>query len=222
MIRFMAFPVRRLNGLLMTAWLLLGVLLVGSTAHAQSGGAFMQRGEPNIAASLVAQTDRPAAGSTVTLAIVMKPKAGWHGYWGNPGDAGQGMQVDWNLPPDAGLAVGDFRYPVPDRLLIAGLMNHVYEHDYAVLVDLAVPEGLAPGTALPIRGTARWLACTDVICVPEQGEIATTLTIGGGTSASPCLIRRRRQWASPGFMRRLATSCAMPRRRVSDARATGW
>ncbi|MCW2337541.1 DsbC/DsbD-like thiol-disulfide interchange protein/cytochrome c biogenesis protein CcdA [Sphingobium sp. B2D3A] len=185
----MAFPVRRLNGVLMTLGVLLAALLVGPAAFAQSaapadGGAFGQRGAPNITASLIAETDRPAAGSTVTLAIVMKPKAGWHGYWGNPGDAGQGMQVAWDLPTGTGLKIGDFRYPVPDRLLIAGLMNHVYEHDYAVLVDLAVPAGLSAGTVLPVRGKARWLACTDAICVPEQGEIATTLTIGDGATTA--------------------------------------
>ena len=31
------------------------------------------------------------------------------------------------------------RYPVPDAAEIAGLMNYVYERDYAVLVRLKVP-----------------------------------------------------------------------------------
>jgi len=180
--RFMIFPLPRLNGLLMTVWLMLAALLFTPMAHGQTGGAFGQRGEPNIQASLIAETERPASGSTVTLAILMKPKPGWHGYWENPGDAGVGMQVDWAFPEGGQRPVmGPFRYPVPERLLIAGLMNHVYEHDHAVLVDITLPQGLAAGTRVPIRGQARWLACTDVVCVPEQGEIATTLTIGDGT-----------------------------------------
>ncbi len=187
----MAFPLLRLNGVLMTIWLLLAMLLIapvgGVHAQAPAGGAFAQRGEPNIRATLLAQTPTPKAGETVTLAILMTPKPGWHGYWENPGDAGAGMRVAWDEATSSSLpsaAFSAFRYPVPERLLISGLMNHVYEHEYAVLFDVAVPAGLAPGTKLAIRGTAQWLACTDVICVPEQGEIATTLTIGDGAVAA--------------------------------------
>ncbi|BAK65409.1 thiol-disulfide interchange protein [Sphingobium sp. SYK-6] len=176
--RSMDLPLRLLNGLLLAACLLLAALASASGAHAQAGGAFAQSGTPHIRASLAAETSTPAAGETVTLAIVMRPDKGWHGYWENPGDAGAGMRVAWDLPE--GVKAGPFRYPVPERLLIAGLMNHVYEHDHAVLLDVTLPAGLAKGTRLPIRGKAQWLACTDSICVPEQGEIATTLTIGDG------------------------------------------
>jgi len=172
-------PLPRLNGLLMTVLLLLlAALLMPSAASAQAGGAFLSQGEPHIRRSLLAETATPAPGTTVTLAILMRPDKGWHGYWENPGDAGVGMTVDWNAP--TGVAIGAFRYPAPERLVISGLMNHVYEHDYAVLLDVAVPAGLAKGTPIAIRGKAQWLACTDSICVPEQGEIATTLTIGDG------------------------------------------
>ena len=116
-------------------------------------------------------------GGEVELAIHMIPKPGWHGYWQNPGDAGLPMQVDWQLPN--GFAAGPLRYPVPGRLTIAGLMNYVYEHDYAVLVRLKVPAG-ATGL-IPIRAQAGWLACTDKICVPEQGELALDLPVGTGT-----------------------------------------
>ena len=154
----MAFPLLRLNGVLMTIWLLLAMLLIapvgGVYAQAPSGGAFAQRGEPNIRATLLAQTPTPKAGETVTLAILMTPKPGWHGYWENPGDAGAGMRVAWDEATSSSLpsaAFSAFRYPVPERLLISGLMNHVYEHEYAVLLDVAVPAGLATGTKLAIR-----------------------------------------------------------------------
>ena len=87
------------------------------------------------------------------------------------------MDVQWQLPP--GFSAGPLRYPVPTRLTIAGLMNYVYERDYAVLVRLQVPAD-ARGT-VPIRADARWLACTEEICVPEQGELALDLPIGIGT-----------------------------------------
>jgi DsbC/DsbD-like thiol-disulfide interchange protein/cytochrome c biogenesis protein CcdA len=114
-------------------------------------------------------------GSEVELAIVMRTRPGWHGYWLNPGDAGLPMEVKWQLP--VGFSVGELRYPVPTRLTIAGLMNYVYEEDYAVLTRLKVPRNA--GGIVPIRASATWLACTDKICVPESGEFSLELPTGG-------------------------------------------
>jgi DsbC/DsbD-like thiol-disulfide interchange protein/cytochrome c biogenesis protein CcdA len=125
---------------------------------------------------LVAEGPAPPGGE-VELAIQMIPAPGWHGYWRNPGDAGLPMDVKWQLPN--GFAAGPLRYPVPGRLEIANLMNYVYERDYAVLVRLKVPAD-ASGT-VPVRAEAHWLACTDKICVPEQGELALDLPVGTGT-----------------------------------------
>ncbi|MFM6854353.1 MAG: protein-disulfide reductase DsbD domain-containing protein, partial [Sphingopyxis sp.] len=90
-----------------------------------------------------------APGATTSLAITMAPQPGWHGYWVNGGDAGFGMQIRWQLP--AGVQVGALAYPVPDTLVIAGLMNHVYEHPYALIAPLTVASTVAPGTRLAVR-----------------------------------------------------------------------
>jgi DsbC/DsbD-like thiol-disulfide interchange protein/cytochrome c biogenesis protein CcdA len=143
----------------------LALLVVPALGHAR---------ENAIQPELVAEG--PAVpGGDVELAIIMHTKPGWHGYWLNPGDAGLPMQVKWQLPP--GFSVGKLRYPVPSRLNIAGLMNYVYKEDYAVLTRLKVPPG-ATGT-VPIRASATWLACTDKVCVPEQGEFSMDLPTGG-------------------------------------------
>ena len=126
--------------------------------------------------ALVAEGPAPPGGE-VELAVRMRPAPGWHGYWLNPGDAGLPMTLDWVLP--AGFSAGPLRYPVPTRLMVAGLMNYVFERDYAVLVRLKVPMD-AKGV-IPIRANARWLACTDKICVPEQGQLALDLPVGSGT-----------------------------------------
>jgi thiol:disulfide interchange protein/DsbC/DsbD-like thiol-disulfide interchange protein len=125
---------------------------------------------------LVAEGPAPPGGE-VELAIHMRTNPGWHGYWLNPGDAGLPMDVQWQLPK--GFAAGPLRYPVPTRLTVAGLMNYVFERDYAVLVRLKVPAG-ATG-AVPIRADAHWLACTDKVCVPEQGQLSLDLPVGSGT-----------------------------------------
>ena len=132
-------------------------------------------GPPHIAPELIAES-AAAPGAMVTLAVLMRPNSGWHGYWSNPGDAGQPLTAQWTLPK--GASVGALRFPVPGTLLVAGLMNHVYEHDYAVLAELKVPADAAPGSVLQLNGKAQWLACTDKICVPESSDIAVTVKIG--------------------------------------------
>lgn len=169
---------RRFGFVLMT---LLGLMLgLMGTAHAQpASGA---PGPRHIAITLRAETTRPTAGSTVTLAYDAVPEPGWHGYWQNPGDAGFPAKLDWKLP--SGVTAGAPRYPVPTTLLIGegadALMNYVFERRFTPLIDLAIPAGLAPGTRLPVRLKASYLVCTNEICVPEKAELAIDLVVGDG------------------------------------------
>lgn len=91
----------------------------------------------------------------------MRPEPGWHGYWLNPGDAGLGMTLTGTLP--RGYSAGELQYPVPDTLLIAGLMNHIYKGDYAVLVPVKVPADAKLGSLVHVGLLASWLACTDEV-----------------------------------------------------------
>ena len=134
---------------------------------------------PHLAMRLAAETPSPAAGQQVTLALDTKPQPGWHGYWQNPGDAGFPAKLDWTLPK--GASVGKAAYPIPGTLLIAGLMNYVFEAPYAPLVTLKVPAGLAVGTKLPIKLHAAYLVCTQTVCVPESADLSIDLVVGDGT-----------------------------------------
>ncbi|HEY0013528.1 MAG TPA: thioredoxin family protein [Allosphingosinicella sp.] len=154
---------------------LLALVLGAAPARAQLGSA-----EPAMSVELVAEGRTAAPGSTVTLAFVMRPREGWHGYWSNPGLAGRPNEVTWRLP--AGAEAGPLRYPVPERLLIAGIMNYVFERDYAMLVDLKVPANAVPGAVLPIAARLDYLACTDQICVPQRTDVSTEIRIGAATA----------------------------------------
>jgi DsbC/DsbD-like thiol-disulfide interchange protein/cytochrome c biogenesis protein CcdA len=136
---------------------------------------------------------RAVPGGEADLAILMHTSPGWHGYWLNPGDAGLPMSVEWELP--AGWSMGELRYPVPDRLLVAGIVNYVYEKDYAVLTRLKVPAGQTG--SLPIRAKMRWLACTDKVCVPEQGEVSLNVPTGGMATADTRFNEWRRALPRP-------------------------
>jgi thiol:disulfide interchange protein len=187
----------------------LAALLTSAAPAVAQGGAFagMAAGSPpNIAAVLRSESDSPAPGKPVTLAFIMTPKPGWHGYWENPGDAGIGMSVKWTLPP--GVSAGSLRHPVPETLLISGLMNYVYEGPYAILVTLNVPGSVKPGDHLPIHVKGEWLACTREICVPGGADMALDLVVGEGSISAD----RRAQF--DGYRARL------PRPLGSDGRFT--
>jgi DsbC/DsbD-like thiol-disulfide interchange protein/cytochrome c biogenesis protein CcdA len=136
---------------------------------------------------------RAVPGGTADLAILMHTRPGWHGYWLNPGDAGLPMSVEWRLP--TGWSVEQLRYPVPSRLLVSGIVNYVYEHDYAVLTRLRVPAG-ATGSH-EIAATMRWLACTEEICVPEQGKVTLSVPTGGAAATDPRFDEWRRALPQP-------------------------
>ncbi|MEE9434991.1 MAG: thioredoxin family protein [Sphingorhabdus sp.] len=146
-------------------------------ANAQMPGAPL-----NIDASIAAETQTPAPGQSVTLAIVMKPNPGWHDYWLNPGDAGTPPVLEWDLP--AGVTAGEIRAPVPGTLIVSGFMNHIYERDHAFLVDLIIADSALLGTKLPIRVEALWSACTDRVCVPEATDLSLDLAVGDGNIAA--------------------------------------
>ena len=128
-------------------------------------------GDANMAVALYAD-GAPVAGAEWMLALRFRPSAPeWHGYYANPGDAGQGMDLTLNLPD--GWTMGEPIYPVPERLVIAGLMNHIYEGDYTVLVPVRVGPDAAALDA-PLTGFVAYLACTDRICVPQDARLEAT------------------------------------------------
>lgn len=142
--------------------LLITLSLLASMASAQNN---------KLLASLY--TDGPVTpGQQVTFAIHFEPVSSeWHGYWENPGDAGLGMVLDWDLPD--GWEPENPLYPVPERLMISGLMNHVYKGEYSVLIPVNIPEDYIFREPLEVAVSGEWLACTDTICVPEKGRLST-------------------------------------------------
>ncbi len=164
-----------LCGMLGLLWLALFNLT--GPARAQIQGA-----PQNVRAMVEAETSNPAPGDTVTIAVIMDPKPGWHDYWLNPGDAGTPLELDWTLPD--GVTAGPIRAPVPETLVVSGFMNHIYKARHAFLVDLQIAPKLQPGKKLDLKVDARWSACSDLICVPESGSFTIPLTVGNGAIAA--------------------------------------
>ena len=172
---------------------LLLALTYAVAAHAQAQSQPLPRSAPNLQASLVAEGSAQP-GEQIMLALTFAPVSKeWHGYWKNPGDAGYGMELDWDLPQ--GWAAGEPLYPAPTQLLISGLMNHIYKGPYAVLIPITVPETVQAGSAVQVAVDAQWLACTDKICVPESGRFALSIPVGtGGAIDSRAIDNQFAQW----------------------------
>lgn len=198
-------PIRQL----LACWLaLIASIALSGAAFAQAPAAIPAQaryGDAKIAAALYAD-GAPQAGGEWMLALRFTPSAPeWHGYWSNPGDAGQGMKLVLDLPP--GWRMGEPVYPVPQRLMISGLMNHIYEGAYTVLVPVRVPAGAEQSALQRLRGHVEYLACTDQICVPQDAVLAARP--GGGdfarwrAEAAPPLDARAR-FAVAGKLLRVA------------------
>jgi thiol:disulfide interchange protein len=153
------------------------LFFAAGVAHAQLPGA-----PQNVRASIAAETNTPAPGDTVTVAIIMDPKPGWHDYWLNPGDAGTPLELEWQLPP--GVTAGPIQAPVPETLIVSGFMNHIYKTKHAFLIDLKIPANVRAGQRLAIKVDARWSACSDTVCVPEGSTLVVPLTVGNGKIAT--------------------------------------
>ena len=72
--------------------------MLGLSSSAWADGPPALGASNHLSIQLVAETDAPAAGSDVTLALDTRPQPGWHGYWTNPGDAGFPAKLTWTLP----------------------------------------------------------------------------------------------------------------------------
>jgi len=157
------------------ALLILVAILLGQPLAAQSSA---QRTNTRI--ELILESQQPAPGKPVAALIRLTPKPGWHSYWSNPGDAGAPTRLIWTLPGNTPPPPAP-RYPVPETLIVSGLMNHVYSQPAALITEITPPAGLTPGTAFPITLQAAWLICSDTQCVPEEAQLSVQVKIGSGT-----------------------------------------
>ncbi|MFT4046224.1 MAG: protein-disulfide reductase DsbD family protein [Solimonas sp.] len=133
-----------------------------------------------IEAELVAERTALLAGQTNWVALRIKPVAGWHVYWRNPGDSGIPTKLEWALP--RGIAAGDIVWPYPGTERLGDLVNYGYGDEVLHLVPLTVAAD-ARGTQ-KLAATAKWLVCKD-ICIPGSAELTLELPVAADAKADP-------------------------------------
>src|SRR5438132_293235 len=94
-------------------------------------------------------------GQKIEAAVEFTLDANWHIYWRNPG-TGIAPSVEWELPE--GFKASEFRWPAPEKLLVAGLAAYVYERQVVLPFMLEVPANAKAGE-VELKGKASWLEC---------------------------------------------------------------
>ncbi len=130
--------------------------------------------EPAVRAELVAGVNAVIPGQPFEAGLLLTMQPEWYVYWQNPGIAGLPPAVDWELPP--GWTVSAFRWPLPHRKELGGLLSYVYPNQVLLPFTITPPAGLSPGTTVILKGNAHWLACKE-ICVPEDQSVSLSLPV---------------------------------------------
>ncbi|MFA5138284.1 MAG: thioredoxin family protein [Elusimicrobiota bacterium] len=131
---------------------------------------------PHISVELVSARESAADDGSALVGLDFRLEPGWHVYWSNPGDSGEPVRVDWDLP--AGASAGPIAWPVPERIALPPLAIFGYEGR----VLLAAPLSRFPGGLVASR--ASWLVCDRGGCVPGQARLSLKLSRGGPARAT--------------------------------------
>nr|WP_310522904.1 thioredoxin family protein [Polymorphobacter sp.] len=135
--------------------------------------------QPHTRVEIMAESRTPRPGQPLGIGIQLIPKDGWHTYWSNPGDAGAPTRLAWTLPPGTAEPAA-LAYPVPERLVVSGLMNYVFSHPNVLVTTIVPPADLKKGAAFDIGVKVDWLVCSLEQCVPESATLTLPLVIGDG------------------------------------------
>ncbi len=108
---------------------------------------------------------------------------GWHTYWENPGDAGEGASIKWNLPND--VSASEILWPGPERIPVEPLMTFGYEDEVVLLTKLFTSKD----TTIPLNLNAlvSWYTCKE-ICIPQEAEVSIPIKLGNKTPSASKVI----------------------------------
>lgn len=163
---------------------------------------------PHSDAELV--TDRVAVqpGESFDVALRIDMEEGWHSYWLNAGDSGLETRIRWDLPE--GVAVGDIRWPFPERVDTGPFTTYAYHDIVYLLSEVTIPQDFQEDV-LSLSARANWLICAD-ICLPAHEDVAINISIGEDAG--------RTEWADAVDEFRNRLPVELPDGWAADAEAT--
>ncbi|MEZ4752197.1 MAG: protein-disulfide reductase DsbD family protein [Bdellovibrionota bacterium] len=126
--------------------------------------------QPHIEVELVAATQGYVAGESIGVGIRFKTDPHWHLYWLNPGDSGEPLKIEWEVPQ--GGTVGRIQWPQPKRIPVGALTNYGYEGETLLATELQTDAGTTG--PMTIQATTKWLVCNEE-CIPGKATLSLLL-----------------------------------------------
>jgi len=177
-----------------------------------------------VVARLVPEASSVLPGGTLFVDLHLDIAPGWHTYWRNPGDSGLPTEIAWDLP--AGFSAGEIAWPAPERFVLGAIGNYGYKGSADLLVPIAAPADLSPGSTVHLAANATWLICSE-ICIPGEAKLALDLPVaaapsaGDPAAASLFAAVRDRLPQTPKFAPRVAAAATELRLFVPEAALAG-
>jgi len=132
---------------------------------------FKNAGESSV--TIISESETFLAGDKLLIGLNFKLNPGWHTYWKNPGDAGEGASIIWDLPE--GIEVTDILWPGPKAIPVDPLMTFGYENEVTLLTEVSSNQDIQ----FPVTLSAKvgWFTCKD-ICIPQEAEVTILINEG--------------------------------------------
>ena len=152
------------------------VLLLAESVRAEE-----PKQENPLRVELVSSVTEFVPGEPFQVALHLRHKENHHSYWKAPGIVGIPTSVTWELPD--GFTMGPLRWPVPERVDMAGHNAHGYRDDVLLVATLTSPPDFAKAK-LKIKGRAGWMCCFKT-CHPGSKDLTLSIKRGGEAVAAP-------------------------------------
>ena len=123
--------------------------------------------------TLLSDTYSIQPGENFLVGIKFELEKDWHTYWKNPGDAGEGANIEWILPES--LKASKILWPGPERIPVEPLMTFGYNNEVVLLTELTAAQALI--FPLKIKANINWFTCKD-ICIPQEGVVDLVINKG--------------------------------------------
>ena len=175
---------------LLFAMMLTGVLMAPVVARAAESNRFVSH-EGTV--SIVSKSDS-VSGSMLRLGLLFRLSKGWHIYWKNAGDAGSPPQLALTQP--AHVTTSAFDWPAPDWFVINRLGDYVLSGTVLLPFMASLPQA-APARGVDLHGSARWLVCSAVICIPQQASFSLHLPEGAASPSAETALFAAAHEAEP-------------------------
>ena len=128
-----------------------------------------------VVASIVSSHDSVAPGQEFYIALRTVLDEGWHTYWRNPGDSGEPVQINWELPE--GVTAGEIYWPLPRPIPTGPIVNYGFEGTPLFPVKFTVSPDAEIGTDIAVVSNFYYLVCEE-ICIPEYGSASLSVAVG--------------------------------------------